>query len=263
MTTFSTSLKLELPGDGSQVGTWGQTVNKNFGTLVEQAITGVVTITMVDANYTLTNLNGVSDEARNAVIIATGTNSAQRDVIAPLVEKLYYIINNTTGGYAIRIIGASGTGVTVPNGSCVPVYCDGTNFSTLLTSTSGNFTVNGNETVTGTLGVTGAISGTTASFSGAISSVSPAFTGTPTAPTATTGTNTTQIATTAFVQAATGTLGTMSTQNANNVNITGGSISGTNINTYTVGSNATGAKTISSSAPSAGTGSDGDVWYQI
>ena len=261
MTTFSTSLKLELPGDGSQVGTWGQTVNKNFGTLVEQAIAGVTGITMTDANYTLTFLNGVSCEARNAVLVVTGTNSAVRDVIAPLVEKLYYVINNTTGGYAIRIIASSGTGVTIPNGYCVPVYCDGTNFSTLLNGTSGNFVINGNETVTGTLGVTGAISGTTAAFSGAISSVSPAFTGTPTAPTAIAGTNTTQIATTAFVNNATGTLGTMSTQNASSVNITGGSISGTNINTYTVGSNATGNKTVSSSAPSGG--SDGDVWYQI
>jgi microcystin-dependent protein len=41
----------------------------------------------------------------------------------------------------------------------------------------------------------------TATFSGAISSVSPTFTGTPTAPTASAGTNTTQIATTAFVLA--------------------------------------------------------------
>lgn len=59
--------------------------------------------------------------------------------------------------------------------------------------------------------------------------VSPALTGTPTAPTAAGGTNTTQIATTAFVTSAvsgvSGTLGTMATQNANNVNISGGTVS--------------------------------------
>ena len=260
MTTFSPSLKLELIGDGQQSGTWGQTTNKNLGTLLEQAITGVQTITMLDANYTLTNLNGVSDEARNAVIIATGTNSAQRDIIAPLVNKLYFVWNSTTGGYAIRIRGGSGTSVTVPNGYIVPVFCNGTNFYALINGTSGNFAVNGDLTAVNQT-LTGALTGTTATFAGAISSVSPAFTGVPTAPTAAAGTNTTQIATTAFVQGATGTLGTMSTQNANNVNITGGSISGTNINTFTVGSNATGTKTVSSSAPSGG--SDGDVWYQI
>lgn len=254
MTTFSTALKLELPGDGQQTGTWGQTTNKNFGTLVEQAITGVEYITMVDANYTLTFLNGVSCEARNAVIIAQGTNSAVRDIIAPLVNKLYLIGNDTIGAQAIRIRGASGLSVTIPNGQIIPVYCDGTNFYNALTGTAGNFTITGDLAVTG-------ITASTATFSGAISSVSPSFTGTPTAPTAAPGTSTTQIATTAFVQNVAGALGTMSSQNANNVNITGGSITNTNINTYTVGSNATGNKTVSTSAPSGG--SDGDVWYQI
>jgi len=55
---------------------------------------------------------------------------------------------------------------------------------------------------------------------------SPIFSGVPRAPTAATGTNTTQIATTAFVQASTGALGTMSQQNSNAVSITGGTISG-------------------------------------
>lgn len=259
MTTFSTSLKLELISDGSQVGTWGQTTNKNLGTLLEQAITGVVNITMVDANYTLTNLNGVSDEARNAVIIATGTNSDIRDIIAPLVEKLYLVYNNTTGGKAIRIRGASGLSVTVPNGVCVPVFCNGTDFYTSLNGTSGSFAVAGDETVAGSLTVGGAMSGTTANFSGAISSVSPAFTGTPTAPTAAPGTNTTQIATTAFVTNVAGALGTMSTQNANNVTITGGTINGLYVTS--MGTNGYGTKTVSSSTPSGGV--DGDIWYQI
>ena len=261
MTTFSTSLKLELPADGSQTGTWGQTTNKNLGTLLEQAITGVLTITMLDANYTLTNLNGVSDEARNAVIIATGTNSDVRDIIAPLVNKLYYVWNSTTGGYAIRINGGSGSSVTIPNGLLVPVFCDGVNFYALLNGTSGNFTVTGNGGVVGNLQIDGALAGTTAAFSGAITSVSPAFSGTPTAPTAAAGTNTTQIATTAFVQGVAGALGTMSTQNANAVAITGGTIAGTTVNGNTVGSNSVGARTVSASAPSGG--SNGDIWYQV
>jgi hypothetical protein len=148
--TYSTSLKLELIGDGEQSGIWGQTTNTNLGTLLEQAITGVVSITMTDANYTLSNLNGVSDESRNAVLVVGGTNAAVRDIIAPLVEKLYCVKNSTVGGFGVRIIGASGTGVTVPNVGVTPVYCDGTNFYTLeLTSTVGNFNVNGNLTVTG------------------------------------------------------------------------------------------------------------------
>jgi len=115
-------------GDGDQAGLWGQTTNTNLGTLLEQAITGVQPITMIDANYTLTSFNGISDEARNAVLVVTGTNNAVRDLIPPVVEKLYIVANNTTGGYAIRVIGATGTGVSIPNGATQAVYCDGTNF---------------------------------------------------------------------------------------------------------------------------------------
>ena len=95
---------------------------------------------------------------------------------------------------------------------------------------------------------------------------SPTFTGTPAAPTASSTTNTTQIATTAFVQTAVtnavaaANLGTMSTQNANNVSISGGAITGTTINTFVVGNNAEGTRTISTSGPTGG--ADGDIWYQ-
>jgi hypothetical protein len=136
--TFSSSLKLTLIGDGDQSGIWGQTTNTNLGTLVEQAITGVTSIAMSDANYTLSNFNGVTNEARNAVLVVTGANSAVRDVIPPVVKKLYIVANNTSGGFAIRVIGATGTGVLIPNGSTQVVYCDGINFI----SASGAF-VNG------------------------------------------------------------------------------------------------------------------------
>ena len=160
--TYSTSLKLTLMGDGDQAGLWGQTTNTNLGTLLEQAITGVTSIVMSDANYTLTSFNGVSDEARNAVLVVTGTNNAQRDLIPPVVEKLYTVVNNTTGGYAIRVIGASGTGVIIPNGATCLVYCDGTNFNSGLSGTAGNFSVNGTlnaTTVNATTGTFTTVSG--------------------------------------------------------------------------------------------------------
>lgn len=200
-TTYSTSLKLALIGDGDQSGIWGQTTNTNLGTLLEQAITGVQSITMIDANYTLTNFNGTLDEARNAVLVVTGTNNAVRDLIPPVVEKLYTIVNNTTGGYAIRVIGATGTGVNIPNGTACLVYCDGTNFVNGLSGTSGNFSVNGALSTTGALtygGVT--LSNSVTGTGSMVLSASPTFTGAPLAPTASVSTDNTQIATTAFVR---------------------------------------------------------------
>ena len=206
--TYSTSLKLTLMGDGDQAGLWGQTTNTNLGTLLEQAITGVTSIVMSDANYTLTSFNGISDEARNAVLVVTGTNNAVRDLIPPVVEKLYTIVNNTTGGFAIRVIGASGTGVSVPNGATCLVYCDGTNFVNGLSGAAGNFSISGALSVTSTANLGGALTYGGVTLSNAVTgtgsmalSASPTFTGTPVAPTAAPGTNTTQIATTAFALA--------------------------------------------------------------
>lgn len=227
--SYSTSLKIQLINNGEQSNTWGSSTNTNWN-LIEQAVAGAVSIPMSNANYTMTNLNGVSDEARNMILIVSGTNNAIYQVIAPLVPKLFIVTNNTSGGYAITIGASSGSLVTIPNGVTAQVYCDGsTGFYSAQTGSAGNFTVNGTLTATGltdtgnmsvggTLGVTGATSLTTGSISGVM-----------TAPTAAAGTNTTQLATTAFVQTATGTLGTMATQNANNVAITGGTIAGTAI----------------------------------
>ena len=92
----------------------------------------------------------------------------------------------------------------------------------------------------------------------------PTFTGTPNTPTASAGTTSTQVASTAFVTGAittaTGNLGTMSTQNSNAVSISGGALTGTTVNTVTVGTNATGARTVSTASPSGG--SNGDIWYR-
>jgi hypothetical protein len=233
--TYSPSLRLELIGDGDQSGIWGQTTNNNLGYLLEQSVAGVISIAMLDANYTLSNFNGVVDEARNQVLVMTGALTATRNVIAPLVEKTYIVKNSTTGSQSIQIIGSSGLGVTIPNGATVSVYCDGTNFYSAQVNTIGNQTINGNLTVTGTTTLSGALTYGGVTLSNAVTgtgnmvlSASPTFTGAPIAPTATTGTNTTQIATTAFVQASTAALGlgTMATQNANNVAITGGTMSG-------------------------------------
>jgi hypothetical protein len=178
MATYSQSLKLTLLANGEGAGTWGQTTNTNLGTLLEQAITGVQSIVMVDANYTLSNLNGASDEARNAILVVTGTNAAVRDIIAPLVNKQYLVVNNTTGGFAINIRGATGFSVSVPNGSSVFVYCNGTNFfSAQPNYTTGNFTVGGNLAVTGTSNLAGNVTALNISTANITATGAGAFTG--------------------------------------------------------------------------------------
>lgn len=154
--TYSSTLRIELIGDGDQSGIWGQTTNNNLGSIIEQAITGVQSITMTDANYTLTSYNGVVDEARNVVLSFTGSLSATRDIIIPGVEKTYIIKNVTTGGQSIRVKTSGGSvTVTVPNGATAAVYCDATNVYTQINYTPENFSVGANLYVSGSASTAG------------------------------------------------------------------------------------------------------------
>ena len=225
--SYTTSLKIQEIGNGEQSGVWGSTTNTNW-TLIEQAVAGVQTITMSNSNYTLTNLNGVSDEARNMVLVVQGTNSGIYQVIIPVNQpKMYVVSNQTAGSYAITIGASSGSIVTIPNGVTAQVYTDGTNTYSAQTGSAGNFLVNGNLSVTGNQVDVGNMSvGGTFGVTGTSSLAATSFSVSPTAPTPTTGDNSTKVATTAFVATATGSLGTMASQNANNVAITGGTING-------------------------------------
>lgn len=141
--TYSPSLRLELMATGDQSGTWGDTTNTNLGTLLEQAITGYLTTAQGDvANKTLTSLNGATDEARNMVVNMTGALTAARNVVVPTAKKIYLFRNSTTGGFALTIKTAAGTGVAVAAGQSRWVYCDGTN---VIDGLTGFYTVGGTD----------------------------------------------------------------------------------------------------------------------
>lgn len=79
-------------------------------------------LAMADANKTLTYEQAMSESME-----LTGALTALRDVVVPLVARDYKVFANTTGGFGVRIIGASGTGVTIADGKRATVECDGTN----------------------------------------------------------------------------------------------------------------------------------------
>ena len=129
--SYTSSLRLVLPVTGELTGTWGDTVNNGLTELVEDAIAGTAAITMTDANLTLSTANEAADQARCMFIALSGGGlSATRDVICPSVSKLYVVLNDTTGGQAIRFKTSAGTGITIPNGARAILYCDGINVTT-------------------------------------------------------------------------------------------------------------------------------------
>lgn len=164
MSTYSPSLRIELITTGDQAGTWGNTTNTNLGGLIESAIAGYVSVSVITANQALTALNGAADEARQQTIALTTTTGANFAVYAPPAEKTYVIYNAssyTATIYNSTVIGnttAAGAGVAIPAGKTMTVWSEGTNFAFQNTHIIG--TVVGNVTGNLTGNVTGDVSGT-------------------------------------------------------------------------------------------------------
>lgn len=133
--TYSPNLRVELIGTGDQAGTWGSTTNTNLGTLLENAVSGYVSVSITSANQALTALNGADDQARNAVLALTTTTGANFAVYAPPAPKTYVVTNSsayTVSVYNSTVLGnttAAGTGVAVPAGKTMTIWSDGDNMS--------------------------------------------------------------------------------------------------------------------------------------
>ena len=84
--------------------------------------TGRLVKAMADANQTLS-----AAEARNRILECTGALTALRNLVVPLGAQQWTIFANTTGGFGVQVIGATGTGITVADTKRAIVYADGTN----------------------------------------------------------------------------------------------------------------------------------------
>ena len=156
-TAYTTSLKLALPTQGELTGTWGDTVNQQVTSMIEEAIAGLKTINTWSTNSaTLSTADGSTSESRAAILNLTDTTSdlsGAGTVICPAVSKIYIVKNAT--GQTITVKTASGSGIAIPDGTTGFVYCDGTNVLEALTNVAGNLVVGGNASIGGNLTVTG------------------------------------------------------------------------------------------------------------
>ena len=156
-TAYTTSLKLALPTQGELTGTWGDTLNNQVTSMVEEAVAGLKTINTWSTNSaTLSTADGSTSESRAAILNLTDTTSdlsGAATLICPAASKVYIVKNAT--GQAVTVKTASGTGIAIPNGTTGFVYCDGTNVLESLNNVTGNLVVGGNASVGGNLTVTG------------------------------------------------------------------------------------------------------------
>lgn len=129
-TQYTDILKLAKPTAGELDGTWGDVVNNNITSMIEEAIAGrAVVNTWTTNSHTLTEADGLTSEARCAMLEidddGSGNPTASATVICPSKTKTY-IVNNSCGQTA-TIKTSAGTGVAVPDGTTMLVFCDGTN----------------------------------------------------------------------------------------------------------------------------------------
>jgi hypothetical protein len=121
-------LGLALPVTGSLSGTWGTTVNNSITSLLDSAVAGTTTLT-TNLDVILDATDEVTNTARQAILLCTGARTALRTITAPYRSKTYIVINITTGGQSVQVVGTGPTtGVTIANGEAAVIAWKGTDF---------------------------------------------------------------------------------------------------------------------------------------
>jgi len=148
--TFS-DLGIELMATGENAGTWGTKTNTNLQ-IVEKAIAGYVEKSIAGGaqTTTLSITDGDTTEstsvARHAVIKLTGTITGNQVVTVPdSIEKVYIVVNGTSGSFTVQFKTASGTGVTfgASDKGTRLLFSDGTNIVDTATGGVGSYDLNG------------------------------------------------------------------------------------------------------------------------
>jgi len=126
-TSYTSLIGLALPATGELSGTWGDTVNNYISTYIDSAVAGSVTVT-TDTTLTKTTGSSLGSTSSQYAIIIASPASANITITAPAASKAY-IINNTSGTYTVKIVGAGPTtGVTLLASEKAIVAWNGSDF---------------------------------------------------------------------------------------------------------------------------------------
>ena len=130
-TQYTTILKLALPVEGELSGTWGDVVNDNITSMVEEAIAGRAVVNSWSTNsHTLTSADGTTSESRCAMLEFTDTGAAltgNATVVCPTQSKIYIAKNDVGSSRTVTLKTSAGTGIAIPDGKTMLLFCDGTN----------------------------------------------------------------------------------------------------------------------------------------
>ena len=157
-TAYTTLLGLALPVQGELTGTWGTTVNNSITQSLDDAVAGTATASVTSGDWTLTDTgSGAPNQARCAILIATGTPGVSRNIIAPARSKGYFVVNQSDAAVVLK--GASTDGISIPSNKSALVVWNGSDFVTAVSpSSSGTVTT---VSVVSANGFTGTVANST------------------------------------------------------------------------------------------------------
>jgi len=122
--TYTANLGVEKPGSGEQSGTWGGTVNDNMD-IVDRAINGAVSLTLVGATSTLATSEGTLSDGQNKFLRLSGSPGGTHTItVSPNDAQKVYFVTNGSNQSAVFSQG-SGANVTVLAGTAAVIYCNG------------------------------------------------------------------------------------------------------------------------------------------
>jgi hypothetical protein len=126
---YTTLLGLAQPVTGTEANTWGTVVNDEITALLDSAIAGAATLDVTAGNVTLTSVDGAADQARMAILIATGTPGTTRNIVAPSQSKTYIVVNQSDASVVLK--GSATTGVTIRAGQAATCVWNGADFESV------------------------------------------------------------------------------------------------------------------------------------
>ena len=117
------------------IAKFGESKRRAYLTAMKSDLRGMATV--AESRFTSDNSyeNVEAPKGSDGVTLTfTGTLTATRDIVVPLVGKKQWTVYNGTG-QSLRFIGASGTGITVATGKHAIVRSDGTNIVRVMADT--------------------------------------------------------------------------------------------------------------------------------
>ena len=162
--TYTTNLRLTKQADGENPNSWGEILNEQVISLVDQAVAGYTSISVgTTATVTLTNNQGSGDQSRSAILEfkgSVGGSHSNIDVLIPNNSKVYIVKNSvsyTSADNSIVLKVAGNTGVTIPSGTMALYVTNGVTTQAVEKTTFSSLTVTGAARFDSTVTVSGAV----------------------------------------------------------------------------------------------------------